>query len=55
MDDLQAIQRLKAGDIGGLEALMERHQAKAVRTAFLITHDENLAEDVIQDTFVRIY
>ena len=55
MDDLQAIQRLKDGDIGGLETLVARHQAKAVRTAFLITHDETLAEDVVQDTFVRIY
>jgi RNA polymerase sigma-70 factor, ECF subfamily len=32
-----------------------RRQAKAVRAAFLITHDETLAEDVVQDTFVRIY
>jgi RNA polymerase sigma-70 factor (ECF subfamily) len=55
MDDLQAIQRLKDGDIGGLETLVARHQAKAVRTAFLITHDETLAEDVVQDTFVRMY
>ena len=55
MDDLQAIQRLKDGDIGGLETLVMRHQAKAVRSAFLITHDETLAEDVVQETFVRIY
>jgi RNA polymerase sigma-70 factor (ECF subfamily) len=55
MDDLQAIQRLKAGDVSGLETLVVRHQAKAVRAAFLITHDETLAEDVVQDTFVRIY
>jgi RNA polymerase sigma-70 factor (ECF subfamily) len=52
---LQAIQHLKDGDIGGLETLVVRHQAKAVRVAFLITHDETLAEDVVQDTFMRIY
>jgi RNA polymerase sigma-70 factor (ECF subfamily) len=55
VDDLQAIQRLKAGDIGGLETLVRRHQARAVRVAFLITHDESLAEDVVQDTFMRLY
>ena len=55
MDDLQAIQRLKSGDIGGLEILVARYQAKAMRVAFLITNDEPLAEDVVQDTFVRIY
>jgi len=55
MDDLQAIQRLKDGDIGGLEYLVARYQSKAVRAAFLITHDETLAEDIVQDTYVRIY
>jgi RNA polymerase sigma-70 factor (ECF subfamily) len=55
MDDLQAIQRLKNGDMGGLEVLVARYQNKAVRAAFLITHDETLAEDVVQDTFVRVY
>lgn len=55
MDDLQAIRRLKNGDIGGLEVLVARYQARAVRVAFLITHDEALAEDVVQETFVRLY
>lgn len=55
MDDLQAIQRLKDGDIGGLEVLVTRYQDKAVRTAFLITHNEDESEDIVQDTFMRIY
>jgi RNA polymerase sigma-70 factor (ECF subfamily) len=55
MDDLQAIRRLKSGDIGGLEILVARYQAKAVRVAFLITHDELQAEDVVQDTFMHLY
>ena len=55
MEDLQAIRRLKRGDIGGLEYLIARYQGKALRTAFLITHDEPLAEDVVQDVFVRFY
>ena len=55
MDDLQAIRRLKDGDISGLETLIARYQGKAVRTAYLITHHEPMAEDVVQDTFVRLY
>jgi RNA polymerase sigma-70 factor (ECF subfamily) len=55
MNDLQAIQRLKDGDIGGLELLVARYQSKAVRTAFLITHDEGLAEDAVQDAFLKIH
>jgi RNA polymerase sigma-70 factor, ECF subfamily len=55
IDDLQAIHRLKNGDIGGLELLIARYQAKAIRTAFLVTHDDPMAEDVVQDAFVRFF
>lgn len=55
MNDLQAIQLLQSGDIGGLEFLVTRYQDKAVRTAFLVTHDEELAEDAVQETFMRVH
>jgi RNA polymerase sigma-70 factor, ECF subfamily len=55
MEDKQAIRRLKRGDMGGLECLIARYQGKALRVAFLITHDEPMAEDVVQDVFVRFY
>jgi RNA polymerase sigma-70 factor, ECF subfamily len=55
MDEPQAIQRLKHGDIGGLEFLVMRHQAKAVRTAYLITRDLALAENIVQEAFIRAY
>lgn len=55
MDEQQAIQRLKAKDISGLEFLVIRYQVKAVRTAYLITRDLGLAEDVVQDSFLQAY
>jgi RNA polymerase sigma-70 factor (ECF subfamily) len=55
MDDLQAIRRLKSGDISGLELLIAHYQAKAIRTAFLVTHNEHMAEDVVQDVFIRFF
>lgn len=55
MDDLQAIQRLKRGDPGGLEQLITHYQVRATRAAFLITHDAAAAEDVVQETFLRIH
>lgn len=55
MDDLQAIQTLKRGDIDGLEFLVARYQAKAIRTAFLVIQDQAKAEDVVQETFLRLY
>lgn len=55
MSDLQAIRRLKSGDIGGLEELVRKYQTRAIRAAFLVVHDEILAEDIVQDVFVRLY
>ena len=55
MDEQLAIQRLKNNDIGGLEFLVTRYQVKAVRTAYLITRDIGLAEDVVQDSFLQAY
>lgn len=55
MDEHHAIQRLKNGDISGLEFLVARHQVKAVRTAYLITRDLGLAEDIVQDSFLQAY
>ncbi|MBN1681560.1 MAG: sigma-70 family RNA polymerase sigma factor [Anaerolineae bacterium] len=55
MDDQQAIRRLKAGDIGGLAVLVKRYQSPAIETAYLITHDLALAEDVVQDVFLQVY
>ena len=54
-DDLAAVRSLKNGDIGGLETLVCRHQAKAIRTAFLVVRDEKLAEDIVQETFLKVF
>jgi RNA polymerase sigma-70 factor (ECF subfamily) len=54
LDEQQAIQQLKQGNISGLEFLVMHHQVKAVRTAYLITGDLGLAEDVVQECFIRV-
>lgn len=54
-EELQAILRLKSGDVSGLEYLISRYQSKALRTALLVTRDEPLAEDVVQEAFVHFY
>jgi RNA polymerase sigma-70 factor (ECF subfamily) len=54
VDERQALARLRRGDIGGLETLVQLYQVKATRTAFLITQDRALAEDVMQAAFLRV-
>ena len=55
MDEVEAVRRLKRGEIGGLEYFVARYQVKATRAAFLVIHDQARAEDVVQETFVRIF
>ena len=55
MLEQEALLRLKRGDIGGLEFLVSQYQLKAVRTAYLITRDAGLAEDVVQDCFMQVF
>jgi RNA polymerase sigma-70 factor (ECF subfamily) len=55
MEEQEAIERLQRGDIGGLALLVRQHQVRAVRTAYLVTCDLALAEDVVQAAFLKAY
>ena len=55
MDEREAVDRLKKGDVGALEVLVRRYYTRAGRTAYLIVRDHALAEDVAQEAFVRAY
>ncbi len=52
-DERQAVDRLRSGDIGGLEVLVQRHQLQATRAAHLVVRDRQLAEDIVCDAFLR--
>lgn len=55
MDENEAIRRLLKRDASGLTWLVKTYQNKALRTAFLITHNQGLAEDAVQATFIRVW
>ncbi len=48
-------QPIAADDLARFEALYERFHAYVFRTAYALTGDRGLAEEVLQDTFVRAY
>ncbi len=50
----QAIARLKQGDLSGLECVVDRYYHKAVRAAYLVVDDPDLAEDIVQTKFVQL-
>jgi RNA polymerase sigma-70 factor (ECF subfamily) len=55
MDDAEAIQRLRRGDVAALEVLVQRYQLRAARAAFLVVRDRELAQDVVQSAFLRVF
>ncbi len=55
MEENEAVTLLKRGDLRGLEALMREHQVRAIRTAYVITRDRALAQDIVQTAFLRLY
>jgi RNA polymerase sigma-70 factor (sigma-E family) len=46
--------RERATAQGGLDALYRAHAAEALRLGYLLTGDRSLAEDLVQDAFVRV-
>jgi DNA-directed RNA polymerase specialized sigma24 family protein len=46
MDERQAIEQLKRGDICGLEVLLRLHQTRAIRTAYAVWEQAQTAAEV---------
>jgi RNA polymerase sigma-70 factor (ECF subfamily) len=55
MEDAEIIRQIKKGNVENIEILVQRYQEKALRVAFLITQNQFDAEDVVQETFVKIF
>lgn len=53
MDEIQAIALIKQGNLTGLEELVNRYQVQAVYAAYLIVHDRQSAEDIVQTAFIK--
>ncbi len=52
--DQELIRLFISGDHNALEALINRHQRKLYSYILLIVKDKHLAEDIFQDTFIKI-
>ena len=53
--DEALVERVRAGDLGALEALMRRHNRLLYRTARAILRDDAEAEDAVQEAYLRAY
>lgn len=53
--DAELTARCQAGDAAAFEALFRRHERLAFRTAYALVGDQALAEDVMQEAFVKSF
>ena len=55
VDDSAAVERARSGDSDAFRLLVEQHSRHVFRLAFRMTGNEQDAEDVVQETFLRAY
>jgi RNA polymerase sigma factor (sigma-70 family) len=55
LDDPELVERARRGDVGAYEELVRRHQALAVRTAYVVSGSGADAEDLAQSAFLKAY
>ncbi|MFN2389971.1 MAG: RNA polymerase sigma factor [Actinomycetota bacterium] len=55
LEDAELVERARDGDVQAYEALVDRYQQLAYRTAYLVTRDTGEAEDAAQEGFVKAY
>ena len=53
--DAEAAARARDGDTEAFRVLVERHSALVFRVAYRLTGNEDDADDVVQETFLRAY
>jgi RNA polymerase sigma-70 factor (ECF subfamily) len=54
-NDAEAVARARAGDREAFRELVERHSHRVFQLAYRLTGNEEDAEDVVQETFLRAY
>lgn len=55
LNDVLAVSRARAGDADAFRVLVERHSRSLFRLAFRMTGNQQDAEDVVQESFLRAY
>jgi RNA polymerase sigma-70 factor, ECF subfamily len=53
--DAELVRRFQADELEAFETFFNRHKTFIYRTAYGLTGDPDVAEEVLQDTFVRAY
>ena len=55
LQEKELVVRVQKGDILAFEQLFELYKCKALRTVYLMTRNNNVSEDIVQEAFVTCY
>ncbi len=53
--DLELVRRCQEGDVSAFQTLVERYQQRAVRLSYRYVKNQEDAEDIAQDAFIRVF
>ncbi len=54
MEDYELVKKFVEGDVNGIEVLISRHKNRVFTYILIIVKDHQLAEDLFQDTFIKV-
>ena len=54
MNDEDLVRRFTAGDNGAFEVLLMRHKDRVYTYIFNMVHEESVADDIFQETFLKV-
>ncbi len=54
IEDFELVKQFVNGDVNGIEVLINRHRNKVFTYILMTVKDKQLAEDIFQDTFVKV-
>lgn len=55
MEEIELIKQVQEGNMQAFEALFELYKQKAIKTAYLMTGDQTISEDIVQEAFTTCY
>lgn len=53
--DGQLVSRVRQGDLKALGELYDKYNTQVFRTALSVTHNQQVAEDILQEVFLKLY
>ena len=54
-DDLRALKAIKAGDSKAFAQIVEKYHAHLFRRIFLAVHSKEIAQDILQEIYIKVY